>query len=131
MGADPEGDCRAAKIDHQQRPRSHRAGRAGTGRVLRPASERTAVPLLVGLQVGLGPLTAYGVFALARILFGTRPALAIAILLCYYVAGHALANARLRYVVPVMSLFIVPADTLGAVGPVVLGGRRPMPMSEG
>jgi len=42
------------------------------------------------------------------------------------VAGHALANARLRYIVPVMPLFMVLAsDTLDAVGSALLHRRRP------
>jgi len=51
--------------------------------------------------------------------------LAIALVLGYYVAGHALANARLRYIVPVMPLFMVLAsDTMDAVGSALLHRRR-------
>lgn len=52
--------------------------------------------------------------------------LAIAVLLGYYVAGHALANARLRYIVPVMPVFMVlAAESLDQAGSALLGGREP------
>jgi 4-amino-4-deoxy-L-arabinose transferase-like glycosyltransferase len=54
------------------------------------------------------------------------PALAaIALLLGYYVAGHALANARLRYIVPVMPLFMLLAGAeLDRLGSAALKPRR-------
>ena len=70
---------------------------------------------------------------LVRCRFTDPPGLlAIALVLGYYVVGHALANARLRYIVPVMPLFMVlAADTLDAVGSAVLDGRGPQQASGG
>jgi 4-amino-4-deoxy-L-arabinose transferase-like glycosyltransferase len=57
----------------------------------------------------------------------TRPPalFALVLLLGFYTAGHALANAKLRYSVPVMPLFMVlAADTLCGLGSALLGRGR-------
>ena len=68
--------------------------------------------LLVGLAV---------ISALRRRLLRPPALLALVLLLGFYSAGHALANAKLRYSVPVMPLFMVlAADTLCALGSAAL-----------
>jgi 4-amino-4-deoxy-L-arabinose transferase-like glycosyltransferase len=62
--------------------------------------------------------------ALRRRLVRPPALLALVLLLGFYTAGHALANAKLRYSVPVMPLFMVlAADTLCALGSVALRRR--------
>lgn len=67
--------------------------------------------------------------ALRRRLVHPRALLALILLLGFYTAGHALANAKLRYSVPVMPLFMVlAADALCALGSAALrreGEARP------
>jgi 4-amino-4-deoxy-L-arabinose transferase-like glycosyltransferase len=64
--------------------------------------------------------------ALRRRLLRPPALLALILLLGFYTAGHALANAKLRYSVPVMPLFMVlAADTLVALGSTVLARRGP------
>jgi 4-amino-4-deoxy-L-arabinose transferase-like glycosyltransferase len=72
------------------------------------------------LLVALAVLT-----ALRRRLIHPPALFALILLLGFYCAGHALANAKLRYSVPVMPLFMVlAADSLCALG-VVLVRRAP------
>ena len=51
-----------------------------------------------------------------------RALFALILLLGFYTAGHTLANAKLRYSVTVMPLFMVlPADALNALATAALG----------
>jgi 4-amino-4-deoxy-L-arabinose transferase-like glycosyltransferase len=63
--------------------------------------------------------------ALRRRLLRPPELFGLLLLLAFYIAGHALANAKLRYSVPVMPLFMVlAADTLCALGSAALGSAR-------
>ena len=90
----------------------------------------TPLPL-VWRAIGLAHVA---LFALAGWVFverrAARPAAlgAVALLLGYYVAGHLLANAKLRYVVPVVPLVAaVAADSARRLGARVIGEDRIAP----
>jgi 4-amino-4-deoxy-L-arabinose transferase-like glycosyltransferase len=138
---DLRGDENEAEMDRVYREEASAIVRAHPGRYAALAAYRLAV---LFTDLGVNPtglpffwwivgtenllLVALAVAtALRRRLLRPPALLALVLLLGFYCAGHALANAKLRYSVPVMPLFMVlAADTLCALGGAALSRlRRP------